>query len=114
MSNLFLSGTKERRLIDAVDNAVKTYLNEKSAEDATAELSDNVPLSLYTAAAAGLPVKMTYSVSECAKFTGINEDKLRRDRDRGFIDFIEPDGERGARISIYELDRYLKNEGVIA
>ena len=69
--------------------------------------------ALSIAIAAGLPAKMTYTVAECGKFTGLGQDRLRRDREKGLIDFIEPDGERGARISVYELDRYLKDIGAL-
>lgn len=69
--------------------------------------------SLSIAMAAGLPAKMTYTVAECGKFTGLGQDRLRRDHDKGLIDFIEPDGERGARISVFELDRYLKDIGAL-
>lgn len=69
--------------------------------------------SLSIATAAGLPVQITYTVAECGKFTGLGQDRLRRDREKGLIDFIEPDGERGARISVFELDRYLKDIGAL-
>ena len=71
------------------------------------------PPALSIATAAGLPVQITYTVAECGKFTGLGQDRLRRDREKGLIDFIEPDGERGARISVFELDRYLKDIGAL-
>lgn len=82
------------------------------AEDAN-ESEHPQPSALSIATAAGLPVQITYTVAECGKFTGLGQDRLRRDREKGLIDFIEPDGERGARISVYELDRYLKDMGAL-
>ena len=82
------------------------------AEDANESEHPQQP-ALSIAMAAGLPAKMTYTVAECGKFTGLGQDRLRRDREKGLIDFIEPDGERGARISVYELDRYLKDIGAL-
>ena len=98
---------KRNELLDAVSKAAKTFI-----EDVTkAEQPQQSTLSI--AMAAGLPAKITYSVAECGKFTGLGQDKLRRDHEKGRIDFIEPDGERGARISVFELDRYLKDIGAL-
>lgn len=98
---------KRNELLDAVSKAAKTFI-----EDVTnAEQPQQSTLSI--AMAAGLPAKITYTVAECGMFTGLGQDKLRRDHDKGLIDFIEPDGERGARISVFELDRYLKDIGAL-
>lgn len=94
-------------MLRAVEKAAKEFIEEVTK----AEQPQQSTLSI--AMAAGLPAKVTYTVAECGKFTGLGQDRLRRDRDKGLIDFIEPDGERGARISVYELDRYLKDIGAL-
>lgn len=102
-----LASDSAKELIRAVNVAIKAFI-----EDVTkSEQPQQSTLSIATAA--GLPVQMTYTVAECGKFTGLGQDRLRRDREKGLIDFIEPDGERGARISVYELDRYLKDIGAL-
>lgn len=98
---------KRNELLDAVNKAAKAFI-----EDVTnSERPQQSTLSI--AMAAGLPARITYTVAECGKFTGLGQDRLRRDREKGLIDFIEPDGERGARISVFELDRYLKDIGAL-
>lgn len=91
---------------------VVNVITRALAEDANKEEHPQQS-ALSIAMAAGLPAKLTYTVAECGKFTGLGQDRLRRDREKGLIDFIEPDGERGARISVYELDRYLKDIGAL-
>lgn len=102
-----LARDSAKELIRVVNIATKAFI-----EDVTnSEQPQQSTLSI--AMAAGLPAKITYTVAECGKFTGLGQDKLRRDREKGLIDFIEPDGERGARISVFELDRYLKDIGAL-
>lgn len=98
---------KRNELLDAVNKAAKAFI-----EDVT-KSEQPKPSTLSIAMAAGLPARITYTVAECGKFTGLGQDRLRRDREKGLIDFIEPDGERGARISVFELDRYLKDIGAL-
>lgn len=102
-----LASDSAKELIRVVNVAIRAF-----AEDANKEEHPQQS-SLSIAMAAGLPAKMTYTVAECGKFTGLGQDRLRRDREKGLIDFIEPDGERGARISVFELDRYLKDIGAL-
>lgn len=102
-----LASDSAKELIRVINVCIKAL-----AEDANEEVHPQKS-SLSVAMAAGLPAKMTYTVAECGKFTGLGQDRLRRDRDKGLIDFIEPDGERGARISVFELDRYLKDIGAL-
>lgn len=102
---LAADGAKE--LVRVINVCIKAL-----AEDAN-ESEHPQKSALSIAMAAGLPAKMTYTVAECGKLTGLGQDRLRRDREKGLIDFIEPDGERGARISVYELDRYLKDIGAL-
>lgn len=102
-----LASESAKELIRAVNVAIKAFI-----EDVT-NSEQPKPSTLSIAMAAGLPVQITYTVAECGKFTGLGQDRLRRDREKGLIDFIEPDGERGARISVFELDRYLKDIGAL-
>lgn len=102
-----LARDSAKELVRVINVCIKAL-----AEDAN-ESEHPQRSSLSIAMAAGLPAKMTYTVAECGKFTGLGQDRLRRDREKGLIDFIEPDGERGARISVYELDRYLKDIGAL-
>lgn len=102
-----LASDSAKELIRAVNVAIKAFI-----EDVTkSEQPQQSTLSI--AMAAGLPARIAYTVAECGKFTGLGQDRLRRDREKGLIDFIEPDGERGARISVFELDRYLKDIGAL-
>ena len=102
-----LASDSAKELIRAVNVAIKAFI-----EDVTkSEQPQQSTLSI--AMAAGLTARITYTVAECGKFTGLGQDRLRRDREKGLIDFIEPDGERGARISVFELDRYLKDIGAL-
>lgn len=64
--------------------------------------------TIETAVAAGIGARMTYTVSEVAKISGVSERRIRLDNERGLIDFIEPDGERGARIRASEVDRWIE------
>ena len=102
-----LAADSAKELVRVINVCIKAL-----AEDANKEEHPQQS-ALSVAMAAGLPAKMTYTVAECGKFTGLGQDRLRRDREKGLIDFIEPDGERGARISVFELNRYLKDIGVL-
>lgn len=102
-----LEADSAKELVRVINVCIKAL-----AEDANEEVHPQKS-SLSIAMTAGLPAKMTYTVAECGKFTGLGQDRLRRDREKGLIDFIEPDGERGARISVFELDRYLKDIGAL-
>lgn len=102
-----LAEDSAKELVRVINVCIKAL-----AEDAN-ESEHPQKSALSIAMAAGLPAKVTYTVAECGKFTGLGQDRLRRDREKGLIDFIEPDGERGARISVFELDRYLKDIGAL-
>ena len=65
--------------------------------------------ALAMAVEAGFPPQMTYTVKDAAAFTGIDRQTLYRERDAGRIAFIVPKGsERGARISVAEIDRWME------
>lgn len=64
--------------------------------------------ALAFAVQAGLPSRMTYNVSETARYTGVDVKTLRSENEAGRLDFIIPEGkERGARIAVEEVDRWL-------
>lgn len=64
--------------------------------------------ALAFAMQAGLPPRMTYNVSETAKYLGVDADALRDENRAGRLDFIIPEGKcRGARITVDEVDRWL-------
>lgn len=64
--------------------------------------------AMSAAIASGLKPRMTYTVAETSSYTGISRDKLYRDHERGAISFIDTGGERGSRILVTEVDRYLE------
>ena len=65
--------------------------------------------SLSFAVEAGLPPRRFYTVSETARYTGIDEQTLRREHDAGRLRFVMPNGAmRGARIDVDEMDRWLE------
>lgn len=64
--------------------------------------------ALAFAMQAGLPPRMTYNVSDTAKYLGVDVKTLREEHKAGRLAFIIPVGqERGARIKVDEVDRWL-------
>lgn len=64
--------------------------------------------ALAFAMQAGLPPRMTYNVSDTAKYMGIDVDTLYYEHDAGRLKFIMPKGKsRGYRIKVDEVDRWL-------
>lgn len=64
--------------------------------------------ALAFAIQAGLPPRMTYNVSDTAKYLGVDVKTLREEHKAGRLSFIIPVGqERGARIKVDEVDRWL-------
>ena len=64
--------------------------------------------ALAFAMQAGLPPRMTYNVSDTAKYLGVDVKTLREEHNAGRLAFIIPVGkERGARIKVDEVDRWL-------
>lgn len=65
--------------------------------------------ALAMAVEAGFKPQMTYTVKDAAAFTGIDRQTFYRERDAGRIAFLVPSGsERGARISVAEIDRWME------
>lgn len=98
------SGSKSRaeaKLTMEIQSAVRDFIS--SVEMDGSEVSPVVA----TAVAAGLPPKMSYTVPEVAKIAGISERTIRRHHENGLIDFIEPDGKRGARVRVSEVERWM-------
>lgn len=64
--------------------------------------------ALAFAIQAGLPPRMTYNVSDTAKYMGIDVKTLYEEHDAGRLAFIMPKGKsRGYRIKVDEVDRWL-------
>lgn len=64
--------------------------------------------ALAFAMQAGLPPRMTYNVSDTAKYMGIDVKTLYEEHDAGRMAFIMPKGKaRGYRIKVDEVDRWL-------
>lgn len=64
--------------------------------------------ALAFAMQAGLPPRMTYNVSDTAKYMGIDVKILYEEHDAGRMAFIMPKGKsRGYRIKVDEVDRWL-------
>lgn len=69
--------------------------------------------ALGFAIAAGLPPKMAYTVSETAKYTGVSIQQIYREHDAGRIEFVIPFGnQKGARIRVKEVDRWMRENAV--
>jgi excisionase family DNA binding protein len=65
--------------------------------------------SLSFAVEAGLPPARAYTVSETARYSGIDERTLRNEHEAGRLRFVMPDGAtRGYRISVDEMDRWME------
>lgn len=66
-------------------------------------------LALAMAVEAGLPPQMTYTIKDVAEFTGIDKQTFYKERAAGRIRMIMPGGaEKGWRISVAELDRWME------
>lgn len=65
--------------------------------------------SLAMAVEAGFEPRLTYKVSEAARFTGIDRQTIYREHEAGRLELVIPRGsERGARVSVDELDRWIE------
>lgn len=65
--------------------------------------------ALAMAVEAGLDPQMAYTVADTARYTGIDKQTFYREHDAGRIAWIVPKGcDRGARISVYEVDRWME------
>ncbi|WP_307739573.1 hypothetical protein [uncultured Parolsenella sp.] len=65
--------------------------------------------TLAFAVAAGMPVRMAYTLSDAAKITGVSTDILRAEHDAGRLEFFIPEGQtKWFRIRTDELDRWME------
>lgn len=64
--------------------------------------------ALAFAVEAGLPPQMSYTLTQTALYTGIDRQTLDRERKAGRLRVVLPEGcERGARIRVDEVDRWM-------
>lgn len=64
---------------------------------------------LAMAVEAGYSPQMAYTIADAAKITGVDKQTFYREHDAGRIRWIVPRGsERGARITVEELDRWME------
>ena len=92
--------------LEAVEESVKTI--QRLTDEICRVLDSHKSAALEAAMRAGFPPKMTYTVGETARFTGISEDSIRRENAVGRLKFIIPEGAtRGAVIRTEEIDRWI-------
>lgn len=95
--------------LEAVEESVKTI--QRLTDEICRVLDSHKSAALEAAMRAGFPPKMTYTVGETARFTGISEDSIRRENAAGRLKFIIPEGAtRGAVIRAEEIDRWMASE----
>lgn len=79
--------------------------------DSTTHIKPKAPRSqsLWYAQQAGLPVRMSYTISETALYSGLSEYQLRRAIQDGELECrAVRDSLRGARIPVAAMDRYME------
>lgn len=60
------------------------------------------------AVAAGLPIRMAYTLAETSRITGVPVETLRSEHEAGRLSFVIPDGRvRGSRVTVREMDRWM-------
>ena len=65
--------------------------------------------ALSFAIEAGLKPQMAYTVSETARYTGLDVNTLYRERNAGRLKFVLPNGSsKGNRIMVDEVDRWMQ------
>ena len=91
------------QLIDELDEVIANF-KKRMAEQPMPCGSRALAFAMQ----AGLPPRMTYNVSDTAKYLGVDVKTLREEHRAGRLAFIIPVGqERGARIKVDEVDRWL-------
>lgn len=95
-------------------DALSTFISE--VEESMAKLKKSLAenpqpcgsRALSFAMQAGLPPRMTYTVSDTAKYTGLDVKTLYEEHDAGRLTFIMPkDKQRGYRVRVVEVDRWM-------
>lgn len=65
--------------------------------------------ALAFAVEAGLEPRMTYTIDDTAKYSGLDRKTLYQEHEAGRIKFVLPKGNvRGNRVSVDEMDRWLE------
>lgn len=91
------------QLIDELDEVIANF-RKRMAEQPMPCGSRALAFAMQ----AGLPPRMTYNVSDTAKYMGIDVKTLYEEHDAGRLAFIMPKGKsRGYRIKVDEVDRWL-------
>lgn len=91
------------QLIDELDEAISNY-RKRMAEQPMPCGSRALAFAMQ----AGLPPRMTYNVSNTARYLGVDVKTLYEEHDAGRLAFIMPKGKsRGYRIKVDEVDRWL-------
>ena len=91
------------QLIDELDEVIANF-KKRMAEQPMPCGSRALAFAMQ----AGLPPRMTYNVSDTAKYLGVDVKTLREEHKAGRLAFIIPVGQdRGARIKVDEVDRWL-------
>ena len=91
------------QLIDELDEAIANF-RKRMAEQPMPCGSRALAFAMQ----AGLPPRMTYNVSDTAKYMGVDVKTLYEEHDAGRLAFIMPKGKsRGYRIKVDEVDRWL-------
>lgn len=96
-------------------DALSTFISE--VEESMAKLKKSLAenpqpcgsRALSFAMQAGLPPRMAYTVSDTAKYTGLEVKTLYEEHDAGHLAFIMPKGKRrGYRVRVDEVDRWMQ------
>ncbi len=91
-----------RRFSERLDELMAEFKREISDWPCESE-------ALKFAVAAGLKPQMSYTVSDTAKYTGLNYQQLLREGKAGRLAIITPDGQtRSGRIKVTEVDRWMR------
>ncbi len=91
------------QLIDELDEVIANF-RKRMAEQPMPCGSRALAFAMQ----AGLPPRMTYNVSDTAKYMGVDVRTLYEEHDAGRLAFIMPKGKsRGYRIKVDEVDRWL-------
>ena len=91
------------QLIDDLNEVISNF-RKRMAEQPMPCGSRALAFAMQT----GLPPRMTYNVSDTAKYMGIDVKTLYEEHDAGRLAFIMPKGKsRGYRIKVDEVDRWL-------
>lgn len=91
------------QLIDELDEVIANF-RKRMAEQPMPCGSRALAFAMQ----AGLPPRMTYNVSDTAKYMGVDVKTLYEEHDAGRLAFIMPKGKsRGYRIKVDEVDRWL-------